>query len=139
MSRKIETFRIKDLATGLYYTGGIFAPEINEEYEKDDKKRKQLREYADKHWTYADKKEKDIYHGKHPWNYYFKTKWNTVGKIFVNRRGAEKSLSELTGVSIHTRKTKAKNILFGNRKSNNYVIVPCRILDRVIKDGPTKA
>ncbi len=134
MARKIktETYRIKDLETGLYYTGGIFGPFKNNEYEPNDTKRRLLADRANR-WTFQEKKEKDYWNGKHPWNMYYKPRWNDIGKIFVNRRGAEKSLSELTGVSIHTRSKKAKNILFGNKKSLTYVIVPCRILDRVVK------
>jgi hypothetical protein len=134
MSRKpkIETYRIKDLETGLYYTGGIFGPYKNNEYEENDTKRKILQNRAEK-WTHQEKADRNFWFGKHPWNLYFKPKWNEVGKIFVNLKGAEKSLSELTGVSIHTRSKKAKNILFGNRKSLIYVIVPCRILDRMVK------
>jgi len=135
---KIETYRIKNLETGLYYTGGVFSEYKNPNYEQDEKERNRQMNYAQNNWTHQEKKEKDYWNGPHPWNYYCKDRWNTVGKIFTNRRGAEKSLSELTGVSIHTRKEKTKNILFGNKKSNNYVIVPCRILDRVVKSDKEK-
>ena len=134
MSRKpkIETYRIKDLETGLYYTGGLFGPYKNEQWEKIPVIRAREYKLAEK-WTHQEKKDRDFWNGKHPWNESYKPKWNEIGKIFINLRGAEKSLSELTGVSIHTRSKKAKNILFGNKKSMNYVIVPCRILDRVVK------
>lgn len=131
---KIEIYRIKNLETGLYYTGGIYGPFKNEEYEKVEIKRISARDYANNHWTAQEKREKDYWNGKWPWNFYYKPKWNEVGKIFTNLRGAEKALSELTGTSIYTRKNPTKNILFGNKKSNNYVIVRCRILDRKAKN-----
>lgn len=135
--KKIETYRIKDLSSGLYYTGGIYAEQKNPNYIADLYERERLRQNAEKTWTFQEKKDKDYWSGPWPWNERCKEKWNSVGKIFTNLRGAEKSLSELTGVPIHTRKNKAKNILFGNKKSNNYVIVRCRILDRNDKISKT--
>jgi hypothetical protein len=129
----INIYRIKDLESGLYYTGGLYGPYKNPDYESDPEERRKIEYNIEKSWSFAKKKEENYWSGKWPWNMYYKPRWNEIGKIFTSLKGAEKALSELTGVSVHTRKEKAKNILFGNKKSNNYVIVPCRVLDKVIK------
>lgn len=131
--KKPEVYRIRDNKTGLYYTGGIYRQIRNTDAEPDYNKRMDLRAKAEKSWSYQEKKDKDFYDGKHPWNLWHKERWNEIGKLFVNKRGAEKTLSALTRTSKHVRANKASNILFGNEKSNNYEIVPCKILDIKIK------
>ena len=109
--KKVEIYRIKDIDTGLYYNGGTGPLLRNELYDP-----KAIRTKGD--WT-----------GKHPWNIWYRNYWDNVGKLFTNKRGAELAVSRLSSTSVHMRKDKTKNILYGNQKSNNLKIVRCRIID----------
>lgn len=139
MSKKRpEIWRIRDNSTGLYYTGGIYGQIKNPNYETDRTKRDRLRNEAER-LSYEHRKEIDFWHGPHSWNYYHKERWNEIGKLFINRRGAEKTLSALTRTTKDIRATKAKNILYGNKKSNNYEIIGCKIFDIKVKEDGEKS
>lgn len=114
--KKVEIYRIKDVVTGLYYNGGTTSPVRNGAYDP-----KAVRPLKDPPF--------DWYSGRYPWNVYYRIYWDNVGKLFINKRGAELAVSRLSQTSVHMRKDKTKNILYGNQKSNNLKIVRCRIID----------
>lgn len=124
MGRKRNSlYRIKDIATGLYYTGGTGQRLKNPDYNPKAK------------WPSWNDPNRplDCGSGRYPWNRTYLVAWDKFGKVMTNLSGCEKIISRLSQTSKHMRQTKAQNILFGNQKSNNLKIVRCRIVD--IKDG----
>lgn len=124
--KKNELYRIKDIETGLYYTGGQAQMVKNPDYDPKAK----TPSWGDP------KRPSDVYTGKYPWNRSYHIMWDRCGKVMTNYAGCEKIISRLSQTSKHMRKTKTQNILFGNQLSNNLKIVRCRIVD--IKDGEEK-
>ncbi len=121
--KKNELYRIKNTETGLYYCGGSGIRIKNPDFDPKAK----CPGWGDP------RRPQDAYNGKHPWNRHYDLTWNKWGKVMTNFEGCQRIISRLSNTSKDLRKTKTKNILFGNQLSNNLQIVRCRIVD--IKDG----
>ncbi len=119
--KRNELYRIKNMLTGLYYTGGTGQRLKNPNYDPKAK------------YPSWDKRPSDSNSGQYPWNRTYLVAWDKFGKVMTNLAGCEKIISRLSQTSKHVRKNKTENILFGNQTSNNLKIVRCRIVD--IKDG----
>lgn len=115
--KKQELYRICDISTGLYYNGGQTKSKVNPKFDG---------RYTVPSW---DKRPIDWSSGQHPWNYWYKDYWDTTGKLFTNYKGAEQAVSRLTKTNKKLRANKTENILFGNKESNNYKIIKCRIIN----------
>ena len=123
----MRVYRIKDQSTGLYYTGGTHGWIKNPDYNSEFCITSEYRKFRD--LLYDEKVEMNFWSGKYPWNKLYKETWNSVGKIFTNKSGADKALTTLCKVPTKTRQDKTKNILFGTSKSISWEVVECIITD----------